>query len=89
MFNFFKKPTSEERLSKELAGAIQSTVNLALKEFPFKPTQGMYVMMAINSCKQTARDKAPYLARKYDITVTQVYSVIDKCHKKALDYFLE
>jgi len=89
MFGFFKKPSPEERLTEELAGAIQSTVNLALREFPLKETQGIYVRMAIDTCRQTALDRAGYLGQKYNLTVYEVYTVIAKCHFKALEYFLE
>ena len=89
MFGLFKKASPEERLTEELAGAIRSTVSLALREFPLKETQGIYVRMAIDTCRQTALDRSQYLARKYGLTVYQVYGVISKCHFKALEYFLE
>ncbi|WP_277015924.1 hypothetical protein [Flavobacterium lindanitolerans] len=89
MFGLFKKPTPEEKLTEELAGAIQSTVELALREFPLPETQGMYVRLAIDTCRQTALDRSNYLANKYGLTVYEVYGVITKCHFKALEYFLQ
>lgn len=89
MFGLFKKQSPEEKLTEEIAGAIQSTVNLALREFPLKETQGIYVRMAIDTCRQTALDRSQYLAQKHGLTVYQVYGVIAKCHFKAIQYFLE
>ena len=89
MFGLFNKTSPEEKLTEELAGAIQSTVKLALREFPLKETQGIYVKIAIDTCRQTALDRSNYLANKYGLTVYQVYGIISKCHYKALEYFLE